>query len=610
MALNLSSSTRPDTSGRRPRRVRSALAVIGTGALLAAGLATAPAAQSATGAACPQAFPIAELSVGQPLSGLTVSAGTEPGRFTGEVLGVLHDGIAPGLDLVLARLQSPALDDAGGVWAGMSGSPVYAADGRLVGAVSYGLGYSPSMIIGLTPAADMLELLDVPESPAVRRALAAAAEADTVALPPRLSRAAVATGAAPGEAAAGLTRLPLPVAVSGATSRKLEQAVVDLPGSGTRTYQTAAAPLSGPAATPVPGGNVAVSLAYGDLTYAAVGTVTAVCGEEVLAFGHPFVYGGRTELGMHGANALLIQPDMYGSFKVANLTAPVGVVDDERIAGVHGRVGAAPAGTMVTSYVEASGRSRTGSSRILYEADMPYLVSWHLYLDQDRVLQAWTKGTGALAWTVRGVRADGSPFTYTRADRYASPWSISDDSAWELYLELDQLKNNSFEDVVVTEVTTRSRLSTSYLVYDLQSVSVRRGGRWAVLGQDETVRLRAGTAKRFKVALTSRVLGARTVVVKLPVPLRAAGRSGEVSITGGDWYGGYDYYEEPAAAGAGVEDFDGLLRSMRRAPHNDTVVAELQLYRDNGKGIRRRVTATTGAVTQGQFYFPARAARR
>ena len=40
----------------------------------------------------------------------------------------------------------------------MSGSPVYAADGRLVGAVAYGLAGS-SPIAGITPAAEMVKLL-------------------------------------------------------------------------------------------------------------------------------------------------------------------------------------------------------------------------------------------------------------------------------------------------------------------------------------------------------------------------------------------------------------------------------------------------------------------
>ncbi len=91
---------------------------------------------------CPAAFPIEELTAGQALEGLTVDSGTTPEPFTATVIGVLEDVIAPGFPLVIVTASSPAITDAGGIWAGMSGSPVYAADGRLVGAVAYGFAAS------------------------------------------------------------------------------------------------------------------------------------------------------------------------------------------------------------------------------------------------------------------------------------------------------------------------------------------------------------------------------------------------------------------------------------------------------------------------------------
>ena len=68
---------------------------------------------------------------------------------------MLQDGIAPDVDMVMMRLTSPEIDRVGGIWQGMSGSPVYAADGRLIGAVAYGLSWGPSPVAGVTPFADM-----------------------------------------------------------------------------------------------------------------------------------------------------------------------------------------------------------------------------------------------------------------------------------------------------------------------------------------------------------------------------------------------------------------------------------------------------------------------
>ncbi len=108
---------------------------------------------------CAAPFPLADVAKGDLVDGLTVVSGTTPEAFTGEVLGVLNDGISPGIDMIMIDLDMPAFDETGGVWQGMSGSPVYADDGRLIGAVAYGLSYGPSTIAGITPFEDMDDYL-------------------------------------------------------------------------------------------------------------------------------------------------------------------------------------------------------------------------------------------------------------------------------------------------------------------------------------------------------------------------------------------------------------------------------------------------------------------
>jgi len=77
---------------------------------------------------CPAAVPMSQVTAGLTGSGLTVTEGNTPEAFGAEVLGVLRNAIWPGVDMIIAELDSPAVDQYG-VWAGMSGSPVYADDG-------------------------------------------------------------------------------------------------------------------------------------------------------------------------------------------------------------------------------------------------------------------------------------------------------------------------------------------------------------------------------------------------------------------------------------------------------------------------------------------------
>jgi hypothetical protein len=150
-------------------RSRGAAAFVASLTLLggAASVVTTPA--SAEPGNCDTTFPMAgfDALVDQPVTTRTVVRGTEPQAFTGTVLGKIDGGIAPGVDMIMVDFSSMAGDtaiDENGIWAGMSGSPVYTADGELLGAVAYGLAWGPSPIAGVTPYDSMDDY--APASPA------------------------------------------------------------------------------------------------------------------------------------------------------------------------------------------------------------------------------------------------------------------------------------------------------------------------------------------------------------------------------------------------------------------------------------------------------------
>ena len=77
-------------------------------------------------------------------------------------------------------------------------------------------------------------------------------------------------------------------------------------------------------------------MSYGDITIGGIGTTSLVCDGQAIAFGHPFSWSGRTELGANQGDTLQIVRDpLFGSFKLANITEPVGTVDQDRLAGIR-----------------------------------------------------------------------------------------------------------------------------------------------------------------------------------------------------------------------------------------------------------------------------------
>ena len=80
---------------------------------------------------------------------------------------------------------------------------------------------------------------------------------------------------------------------------------------------TPALTISSPAAT------WARRISYGDITAGGVGTVTSVCDDRLVGFGHPMTFGGKTTLGLMPAEAVYVQADPVGpGFKVANMAPP------------------------------------------------------------------------------------------------------------------------------------------------------------------------------------------------------------------------------------------------------------------------------------------------
>ncbi|MBA2446311.1 MAG: hypothetical protein H0V49_13420 [Nocardioidaceae bacterium] len=526
--------------------------------------------------------------------GLTVTSGTTPDTFNGEVLGVLDDGIAPGLDMIMVQLHGAQIADANGnvdkgIWAGMSGSPVYTANGRLIGAVAYGLSWSPSDVAGVTPGAEMLKLLSTqPNSPALKTA----ASTKKISIPGATADRLVSSGAmSTAQASSGFKRLPMPMSVSGLSNRHLQMAADSfnikrpLVVGGSTSAAAPASPI-------VAGGNLAASLSYGDITYAGIGTATAVCNDEVLAFGHPMLWSGHSTLTMHGADAIYIQRDnVFGSFKVANPTAPVGQIVGDHLAGIHGLENVFPKYTEVTSHVEATnGNSRNGKTMISYRAATPFLSAIHLLSNADRVLDQLGGGTATVHWTFSGTRADGSDWTFKHGDRFASKRDITFESIFESYRQMGQILHNKFERVEITDVHFKASYSPKYYALKIAKLQIKPADRWITIRSSRRPKtVHAGTDLPVRVTLTPSKGEGEATIVKLSVRVpKAAGGEGVLFVGGGGEDGRIK-----------ATSFDDLLVKLADAPRNSEVTATLRAE-SKRRGISKDVdTQIVGDVVSG-----------
>jgi hypothetical protein len=293
----------------------------------------------------PAFFPLDQVKPGLKGYGKTVFEGNQVERFDFEVLGVLKN-VGPKQDMILARLIGDKVDRTG-VFAGMSGTPVY-IDDKLVGAIAAAFPFSKEPIAGITPIQQMVDIFkerptgptptsDVKVDP--RKWLKPTDMAQL--LPPGLA-ASYSAGSVP--SASSFRQIATPLNLSGFSSAVVAQFTPQLRALGFEPVSG----IGGMAADPTddarlePGSTVAVQLVTGDMDVSATGTVTHVSGNNVYAFGHPFLSIGFTDLPMSKASVITVIPDMNVSMKVAATTRPVGTIKQDRATGIMGIMGEKP----------------------------------------------------------------------------------------------------------------------------------------------------------------------------------------------------------------------------------------------------------------------------
>ena len=458
-------------------------------------------------------FPLSALEPGQRGYALTATSPDDIARFDVEVLALQYDA-GTGFPLVLVRTSGPVIDASGGIASGMSGSPVYLpheGENALLGAVSFAFPESTGGLGLVTPIETMRQ-------------------AD-----PRVGTAAdTAAGSAPRVARFGpridLTRaVPVrtPLLLSGLSARastflaplldeRLEPLTLGTTGaSGVQTDTYAAQDR---AFVLEPGSAVSAQLVRGDVTVAAVGTLTLLEDGAFWAFGHPLLGGGAASFALAPAYVTAVVPSRNVPFKLADSGRRVlGSVTQDRPYAISGVLGRAP--RMVPVTLLFNGEAGNLRKRFDVTADERLyapLLSAATLQAFDELLAARGGGTADLAWTItlRGGR------TVRVLEQAASPDDVAFAAA-ELAAEpLGLLAANPFRPAEVERIDV--------------TVDVRRTQRVAELvdAVPERRTLRAGGTAFVNVRLQPYRDEPTVERVRIPLPPRLRGPV-TLSIRGG-----------------------------------------------------------------------------
>ena len=380
-------------------------------------------------------MPIRDLRPGMQGIGKTVIQGDTIEEFNVEILGV-QGSEATGYS-VFVRLYGDLIEKTGGVAQGMSGSPVY-VDGRLVGAVAFGKVFNDPHYCFLTPIGRMLSLLDEPK----------ALPADWLPQGTALQ--------AGGFTEYGLSYLQEKLAPLG-----LEAVSAVGVGQG-----------SGKALEP--GSAVGASILQGDMTLGALGTVTWTDDKgNVLAFGHPFMQRGKSNIFMTKAWVLGVVPNMQSSYKVGNMGEPIGTFTQDRSSGIGGSQGKLPTTIPLFITVNDTGRGQGVSMRLEVVEDerlAPAIVEAAVVNALSKACDRNGGGTARLRFTITGVDSKKQNLSIQRENMFYSSDAILKNVNAELSEAMTILMQNKFEAVQLYGINVEAQLSEQVQVAEIQRV--------------------------------------------------------------------------------------------------------------------------------------------
>ena len=287
-------------------------------------------------------MPLKEIKAGMKGECLTVLKGSQVESFPVEIIGLLKNAMGPKMDMILIRILGDKVKPYG-VVSGMSGSPIY-VDGKLIGALSYRVGFfAREPMAGVTPIEYMLKL----EEKGGRSSASPLASAwfkelsplhplealmkDSLKQPQQLTTPFKTENyiLKPIETPLGFSGFH--PAVMSSFSNLFQQFGFIVAQGGSSTVADKS-PLN-------PGSSVAVQLVRGDMFISATGTVTHIDNERLLAFGHPLVQLGQSQMPMAKSQVLAIFPGINASFKITTSSEVIGTVVQDRYSGILGILG-------------------------------------------------------------------------------------------------------------------------------------------------------------------------------------------------------------------------------------------------------------------------------
>ena len=515
-----------------------------------------------------------EIKSGMKGYGRTVFSGKQIESFDIEVLGVLKNWEARN-DMILIKMTGGPLEKTG-IIAGMSGSPVYIND-KLVGAVSHGWSYSKDAIAGVTPIKAMMDVLEIDSrnrnsshtgndnvwsTSLNRQDPDIVARIESYGLLHEDEMFETTNSRQP--FILDLVPIQTPLIVSGFDHQSLTRLSPLFGKIGRFSLHSSSGEDGEPADLTnfMPGSAVAVEIIRGDLSASAIGTVTYRDGNDILAFGHPIIQIGNTDLPMATAVVHTVLASQDTSTKMASPGKIIGRITQDRRSAIAGKIGE------YTQMIPCQTEIR-GSLNVTYNFEVVHdriLTPLLVQMAVENALLATEKTVGDKSMTLRldiGIAGREEPV------RIENEYFDSGPSWFPLYNVIEPitfLLNNEFKTAKIESIKLVAIISEQNSVAFIDNVRV--SNKWVSPGEEVIIDVRL---RPYTQDYTS-------IPVKIQVPEDVApGSSIQVIVC--DAMNSKMLEMTSAPGHFSPSSFEQLIHHFEDAEQNNNIIVKIRLSR-------------------------------
>ena len=276
-------------------------------------------------------------------------------------------------------------------------------------------------------------------------------------------------------------------------------------------------------ATLEPGSALGVAIIYGDFSFGATGTVTAVEDKKILAFGHSFTHAGNVNYFMTDASVIgSISGANSTGVKLAGIGHIIGRINQDRESGVAGILGTFPAVVPVTVTIKdtALNKEETYNATIAYNENLvPKLSASIAYTALSKMADTLAESTADVEFNIKTDSIAGGEIS--RKNMFYNSSDVGQVAVLELMQALNLVCSNTKQESNIFGVDVNISFETERRTASIVSIS------------PDKKKVKPGETVNLTVELQPYRKPTEKVIVPYTVPLTARQGNLALEIHGG-----------------------------------------------------------------------------